>query len=147
MRMIFILSLALLAATPSHAQTARGWTTSEAEGAAIATWSANAGGPELVSFACDAATREILVFRAAEPPLAAGLLVIRGTTGEVRTEAQPDPQGTPGMVARIPASDETIRAFSTSATLTISIGEPGTAEGLAVPVEQPLRDVLEGCAG
>jgi len=145
MRTIAVLILTLIAATPSLAQTTGSWTTSEAEGPAIATWRENAGGPELVSFACDVATREILVFRAAEPPLDASLLVIRGTAGEVRIEAQPDPQGTPGMIARIAANDETIRALSTSATLTISIGETGA--GLAVPVEQPLRDVVEGCSG
>ncbi len=138
--------LMLVFASPSMAQESAepAWTLSASE-APIATF-ASPGGPPLVSVGCDAATDEIVIFRAVQPPVDQTELTLVSETGELRLTAAPDPAGTPGLIARAPAGDAFISGLASAATVTFRVtGEEGNSGGIAAPVADPLRQVVEAC--
>lgn len=148
MRIALPAALMMLAfASPSVAQSTAEpvWTLSGSEGPSIATY-ASPGGPPLVSVGCDTATSEIVMFRAVQPPVTQTELILVAETGELRLTAKPDPGGTPGLIARAPASDAFISRLASAATVTFRVtGEDGDAGGIAAPVGDPLRQIIDAC--
>ncbi len=120
------------------------WTLSANE-APIATF-ASPVGPPLVSVGCDAATNEIVIFRAVQPPVNQTELALAIETGELRLTAAPDPAGTPGLIARAPAGDAFFSRLASAATVTFRVtGEEGNSGGIATVVGDPLRQVIDSC--
>ncbi|HSO46372.1 MAG TPA: hypothetical protein VLQ68_00435 [Rhizobiaceae bacterium] len=147
MRIVKPALLMLLLASPSMAQEADEpvWVLTGSEGPSIATYAAP-GGPPLVSVGCDAATDEIVIFRAVQPPVNQTEFALISETGQLRLTAAPDPAGTPGLIARAPAGDTFFSTLARAATVTFRVtGEEGNSGGIAAPVSDPLRQVIDSC--
>lgn len=136
--------LLLAGAFPALSQEAGQWTRTDVEGAAVASWT-TAEQATLVSVGCDAEAGELVFFRAAEPPLEAGPMTLLTETGELPLAALPDPEGMPGLIARAPADSATLKLLATAATLTFRLPADAQTGGLAVPIGDPFREVVEGC--
>jgi hypothetical protein len=153
MRLLHVSLAALIFSLPSLARSQEPapsqepvWVLIEEGGAQIARY-APEGGPPLISVGCDSGTGEIVIFRAVVKPADVAVLTLATETGQMRLEAAPDPQGTPGVISRAKADNPFIAALPAAATVTFRIsGEDDAQGGIAVPMSDPLRRVVEICA-
>lgn len=147
MRSFHIVLAALISSAPAFAQQAAepAWVLAQEGGTEIATY-APPGGSPLLSVGCDQAKGEIVVFRAVANPAQEPVLTLVAETGSLRLEATPDPAGTPGVIARAQADNAFVAALAAAATITFRVsGEEAAQSGIAAPMADPLRNVIESC--
>ena len=150
-RFALVFPIALLAATHAAAQDdAPQWSTTRDGGVPVASWSLP-DGPPLLSVACDGERREVVFFRAVEPPVEAEEMTLVTAMGRMSLVAEADPHGAPGIIARAPADAALTEALASAATVTFEIPPDAEAPeaapgGLAVPIGEQFRAIVESCA-